>query len=199
MKKVLALTMVLAILFCFAGCSDSTVGSSKEESTTDSTTALTTGTTKSETTEVYISNNETVTNKNVCEFYIESSNITNVIEPPYPDNNSYYYIYEAESGQTFVDVIIAYKNLSSVGIKANKTITGATLVYDKSYKYNPSLTIEENGRSDFAMSIRTAEIAPLTVGYLHLVFQVPQEVENTSSPIEVYFAINNTKYCYIVR
>lgn len=195
MKKTLSIVMSLVILMCFAGCSDNTVGTSKSESETPATSAA--PTTTEAPSNVYVYDNEAVSITDVCEFYIESSQLTAEVKPANP--GSYYNVYESETGQTYVDVIVAYKNLESVGVRPDKAIPGASLVYDDIYKYSGFIAIEEDNRSDFAMFIRNSEIAPLTTGYIHMIFQVPQEVADSSSSIVVHFAVNNTKYSYTVR
>ncbi len=138
---------------------------------------------------------EAVTIEDRADFYIDYIDITNDVIPPSP--GSWYSHYEAENGKAFVDICVAYKNLSSGNIDADDTISGL-LFYDNRYEYTGFSIIEEDNRSDFTYSNITS-IAPLTTEYLHYLFSVPEEVQNTNKSIKVNMKIGGSDYKVIVR
>lgn len=58
--------------------------------------------------------------------------------------------------------------------------------------------IEEDNRGDFTYSNITS-IAPLTTEYLHYLFEIPAEAENSGDTIEIEFTIGGNSYSYKVR
>ena len=138
---------------------------------------------------------EVVSIPDVCEFYIDHTNITDDVMPPAPD--SFYSHYVAEDGKVYVDICIAYKNLSTGDRSADEIINGV-LVYSGKYEYRGFSIIEENNRGDFTYSNITS-IAPLATEYVHYLFEVPMEVGSSAEPIEIEFSIEGNKYFYTVR
>ena len=139
---------------------------------------------------------ETVTIDNVCEFFVDRSQIAVRIDPPTPA--SYYSYYEnKEPGHTYVDVCVAYKNLSSSARQADEALS-ASLLYGGKYQYSGFSIIEEDNRGDFTYSNITS-IAPLTTGYIHYLFDVPDEVTQTNKSIEVTISISGSDYVYTVQ
>ena len=132
---------------------------------------------------------------NACEFYVDYSNITSVVEPPQPAD--YYTYYEADDGKVFVDFCVAYKNWKSTGIRADDVIS-AKLTYAGKYEYTGSAMIEEESRGDFTYANIT-DIAPLTTEYVHILFAVPEEVENSTDSVVIDFTIGGNTYSYTVR
>lgn len=138
---------------------------------------------------------EPVSIEDVADFYIDYIDITDNVMPP--SQGSWYSHYEAEDGKAFVDICVAYKNLSSSNVDADKTISGM-LIYNNKYEYTGFSMIEEDNRSDFTYSNIT-RIAPLTTEYLHYLFSVPEEVENSNNSIELIMNIGGGDYKVIVR
>lgn len=138
---------------------------------------------------------ETITIKDECEFQIDYTNITDDVMPPNP--GSWYSHYEADDGKVYVDFCLAYKNLATRDKDADEIIN-ATLIYAGKYQYKGFSMIEEDSRGDFTYSGIT-NIAPLTTEYLHYLFEIPVEAENSGETIEIEFTISGNTYSYKVR
>lgn len=131
----------------------------------------------------------------ICEFRIESVNITDDVTPPKPAD--FYNHYEAEDGKTYVDLCIAYKNWKDSDMGADDVISGR-LFYSERYEYSGSVTIEEKSRGSFGYANITS-IAPLMKEYLHLLFEVPDEVAGSSESLRVNLTVSGKDYSYKVR
>ena len=131
----------------------------------------------------------------VCEFEIESVNITDDVMPPKPAD--FYNHYEAEDGKTYVDLCVAYKNWKDSDVGADDVISGR-LFYAEKYEYSGSVTIEEKSRGSFGYANITS-IAPLMKEYLHLLFEVPDEVAGSSEALSVNLTVSGKDYSYKVR
>lgn len=142
-----------------------------------------------------ISAEENVEQADLFEFYIEYVNITEDVLPPKPD--SWYSHYEAGDGRRYVDLCIAYKNLSTQDQIADE-VMDATLQYAGQYVYTGFSIIEEDNRSDFTYSSTTG-ISPLSTEYLHYLFEVPDSVELSEGSLEIIISMSGTKYRNIVR
>lgn len=214
MKKIIAVLLSISTIFVFVACSSGNTASNVTPDTVDATTTteeVTTSevvTTTEETTTaattkaveyIAVQDNEVITIDGVCEFYIEQSSVTDSVEPPYPEG--YYRKYDAEEGKTFVDVVLNYKNLDTESVRGDKAIAGSNLFYNKDYKYGGFAAVEESSRSTFAISGMTVQIQPLTSEYIHIMFQVPDEVaDDEDGTLEVKFTIDKkTMYTYKVR
>ena len=128
-------------------------------------------------------------------FYVEYTNITNDVIPPSPD--SYYSHYEADSGKVYVDICIAYNNLTDKAVDADEVLSGK-VKYADIYEYTGFSMIEEEGRSDFTYSNIT-QIAPLSTEYLHYLFEVPEEVSTSEDSIVINLTVDDNRYTYTVR
>lgn len=142
-----------------------------------------------------LANKQTIVVDDVCEFYIDFAQITKKVIPPSPA--SYYSYYAADAGKMYVDVCIAYKNLTSSDIEAYQTMS-AQLVYADKYTFTGFSIVEEDSRGDFTYSNIT-NVSPLTSEYIHYLFEVPEEVKNSSESIVVTVTIAGTDYKYVVR
>lgn len=138
---------------------------------------------------------ETVSVADVCEFFVDYTNITKDVMPPAP--GSFYSHYEAEDGKVYVDLCVSYKNLETSDADADEIMKGI-LIYGGQYEYTGFSMIEEESRSDFTYSNITS-IAPLSTEYLHYLFEVPEEVENSGWDIKIVFMIEGTEYEVVVR
>ena len=141
-----------------------------------------------------VSVDEIVGTKN-SEFNIDYVNITNDVKPINPDD--WYSHYEADSGNTYVDICFAYKNMSEKSVAADDVIS-AKLKYDGKYEYTGFSMIEEKDRSDFTYSSITS-IKPLTTEYVHYLFEVPQEVADSGKSVVITFTIDGNTYTYRVQ
>lgn len=193
MRRIAIATILLLILTCFVGCSKNEVGSSKTTQPDITTTESTTVKPKVKSLTDY----QETTISNVCSFHIEGWEISNKVLPPNPGNS--YYVFEAENGRKYVDVIFSYKNLSSSAIMADDTIPYSILIYDGKYEYSGSLGVEIDNRSDFALFASSTAIEPLTSAYIHLMFQVPDEVADSMESINVMFKIKGDTFVYNVQ
>ncbi len=149
---------------------------------------------KDEPSESTIEIGETVTIDDVAEFSIDSIDITRVVEPP--DTTGWYTYYSANEGQVIVDVCITYKNLASYNTAADYAASGVLKYADK-YQYNSQSIIEIEDRSDFRDGMYGVD--PLTTGYIHCLFMVPEEVESSSESIVLNMKIGGKTYTVEVR
>ncbi|WP_035765023.1 hypothetical protein [Butyrivibrio sp. NC2002] len=141
-----------------------------------------------------VNDGEAITTSN-SEFSVDYSNITNDVMPKSPAN--FYSHYEADAGKVYVDFCIAYKNTSGSNIGADK-IMSASLKYADKYDYTGFSMIEEDNRGDFTYSNITS-VAPLSTEYIHYLFEVPEEVKNSSESIVISFTIDGCDFDYTVR
>lgn len=132
---------------------------------------------------------------NVCEFFVDYSNITGDVLPPSPA--SFYSHYQADSGKVYVDICFGYKNWKTAKAQADKVIS-AQLKYADKYEYSGFSMIEEDSRGDFTYSNITS-ISPLCTEYVHYLFEVPDEVGNSDEPIVITFTVDKYTYTYSVR
>lgn len=149
----------------------------------------------SENTGSVLGENQIVTITDNCEFYIEYSRVTTIVEPPNP--GQFYSYYESDDDESFVDVCIAYKNLKNKAVGADKVVS-ATLTYDNRYEYSGYAIIEEDDRGDFTYASITS-ISPLTTEYIHYLFRVPLEVQRNNKSIDVELTIGGEKFSFKVR
>ena len=221
MKKMLALalaaTLAISMTACKAGgekpeepvqtsVSETSVHSQQEESGSAEKTGETQAPLPPETTESTaapateppvpaLAVGETQTVADVCEFSVEDTSISARVEPPQP--GGYYTYYEADRGKVYVDICVAYKNLSNRSIGADDTMS-ATLLYAETYRYTGFSIIEKDSRSNFTYSNIT-DIAPLSTEYIHYLFEVPAEVETSGASVEARLSIGGQSYRLIVR
>lgn len=138
---------------------------------------------------------QTVSIENLCEFYIDYAQITKRVLPPSP--SGIYSYYEADTGKIYVDVCFAYKNLTTDNIIADEAIS-AKLIYADKYNFTGFSIVEEDNRGDFTYSNIT-RIAPLTLEYIHYLFEVSEDVKTTSDSIVVRVNIEGNDYSFTVR
>lgn len=142
-----------------------------------------------------VAEKETVTVADICEFYVDYTDITDDVVPPNPGN--WYSHYEADDGKLYVDFCVSFKNCKTKSVGADDVMS-AVLTYGGKYEYSGFSMIEEDSRGDFTYSGITS-IAPLTTEYLHYLFEIPAEVGNGSEAIEIEFVIGGNTYTYKVR
>ncbi len=144
---------------------------------------------------VALSDDQVIAIDNICEFYIDFSNITKIVYPPSPA--SFYSYYEAGDAKLYVDLCVAYKNLTTNAIGADEVVS-AKLTYDDKYEYAGFSCIEEDNRGDFTYSNITS-INPLSTEYVHYLFEVPEVVGQGSESIVLNIRISGNDYTYTMR
>lgn len=142
-----------------------------------------------------VASKEIVAVAGACEFYVDYADITDDVMPRTPGN--WYSHYEASDGKVYVDICIAYKNLSYKNVGADDVLS-AKLTYSGKYEYTGFSMIEEDSRSDFTYSNIT-NISPLATEYLHYLFEVPIEVETSGESVSIEFTVGGNTYSYTVR
>ena len=131
-----------------------------------------------------------------CEFYIDSIDITSAVRPPRA--TGYYLYYKADEGNKYIDICFCFKNTGNQNLSADNAIKSAKFTYKSKYEYSASGCIEEKGRSEFTYLLIT-DIKPLCYEYIHVMFEVPDEVANNASGIPVSFVINGAKYSVTIK
>lgn len=142
-----------------------------------------------------VAEQETISIADVCEFYVDYTDITDDVMPPQPGD--WYSHYESENGKVYVDICVSYKNLSTKDRGADEIIN-ATLIYGGKYQYNGFSMIEEGNRGDFTYSNITS-IAPLSQEYLHYLFEVPAEMETSDGALTILLNVEGNPYSVVVR
>lgn len=203
-KKLIALLLAAVLCLGLAAC-----GNGEGIENTDNSQEQTTGTEKAseeskqptqatespqvDTTPVISTDDRISTD--TCEFSIDYINITDDVLPPSP--GSWYTHYEADDGKVYVDVCFAYKNTSGKSVGADDIIS-AKLKYADKYEYSDFSIIEEDNRGNSTYS-NISSIAPLCTEYIHFLFVVPEEIQNSSESIIITFSVSGNTYTYTVR
>ena len=139
--------------------------------------------------------NETLTKEDVYEVTVVGFDFGKKIMPPNPP--SYYTYYEAkEDGHQYLDLKIDYKNLDATGISADE-IASAKIKYAGKYEYT-SFSVIEDSDGDFTYSNIT-NVAPLTVGKMHYLFDVPDEVVDSMESIVATIVVKGDTYEFVIR
>lgn len=132
-----------------------------------------------------IKKGQKITIDGICQFNIDYTNITKDVMPKNP-SGYFYSHYVADSGKTYIDICVAYKNLESVAVGADD-VGRAVMYYDNNYEYTGFSCIEEDNRGDFTYSNIT-NIDPLTTEYLHYLIEVPDEVVKSGKSMDAYLS-----------
>ncbi len=135
---------------------------------------------------------ENVTIDDVCKFTFDYIDITDNVAPPKNPDDSYY---EAEDGKVYLDFCIAYNNMSSGSVDSDDVMSGK-LIYDDKYEYN-GFPIAEAENREYLTSYES--ISPLTTEYVHYLFMIPEEIENSDAPIELRMQIGGENYKVMAR
>lgn len=139
--------------------------------------------------------NETAIKEGKYELTVNEFKFAKKILPP--NVSSYYTYYEAkEDGHQYLEVKYNYKNLNSTEVEADK-IVSMKMKYDNKYEYTGFSVIEDSS-SDFTYANIT-NIAPLTTGKLHYLFDVPDEVAKSDKSIVVIVNCGNEEYEIKIR
>lgn len=139
--------------------------------------------------------NETVTKDNKYELTVIGTNFGKTILPP--NTSSYYTYYEAKTdGHQYLEVKYNYKNLAESNVRSDN-ILSMTIKYDNKYEYTGFCVIEDD-ESDFTYANIT-NIAPLTTGKLHYLFDLPDDVVNGEGSIVATLKSGNDIYEIVLR
>lgn len=141
---------------------------------------------------ISISKGKSVTLEGKCEFSVTGYTINSVIEPPSPAD--YYTYFEADSGNTFVDVKMNIKNLGSSGVSQNTILDSVKIIYDNQYEYSCVFVTEEDNGGDLNNYTTLYNIEPLEVISYHMIAQVPAEVESNSKSIKAIISVDGKEY-----
>ncbi len=136
------------------------------------------------------------------EIYIVYANITRIVYPPLPlgviVGTSI-----ADSGNVYVDVYIAYTNLSGIdmewstfSLSSDLSITGGTLYGGNNY--SGILFAESEDRTDLTASYNITLSNDEKV-YMHMLFEVPEEILMDGEAVTVNFGIDGEQYTYNYR
>lgn len=131
----------------------------------------------------------------VFEFSVESIAIGDEVIPPCAGESCTYY--EAENGKTYVDVCIRYTNLGD-SARSVSELQQAILLFGGTYIYNGFTVAEKNDRSDFTYANIT-QIEPGSTEYFHFLFEVPQELEESSAALKMMLYADGNVYMLPVR
>ncbi len=142
-----------------------------------------------------ITETDKVTIKDICEFKLDYKKITADVLPPKQD--SWYSHYEAEKGKMYVDICIAYKNLSDRAVDADE-VGGLSLTYADKYQYSGFSIIEEENRSDFTYS-KITSIDPLNTEYIHYLVEIPKEAAESTESLVATLFIESNSYTIKIR
>ena len=139
--------------------------------------------------------NEEVSKKDKYEFTITGYEFTKKVLPP--NTSGYYSFYEAkEDGQQLLDVKFTFKNNDSTKLEFNDRLN-MKIKYNEKYEYT-GFCIMEDGTGDFRYQ-DTGDIAPLTTGKLHYIFNVPDEVANGTESVVLVIKSGKNSYEVILR
>lgn len=134
----------------------------------------------------------TITVDKQCEFEIVSYAITDMIEPPTPDN--YYHYYESDDGMIFVDIVINIKSLKNKAVTQNSLVGLAKVIYDSQYEYNTQLTVEEDNGKDLNGYPNLYSIEPLSTLKYHFFASVPYEVIYNDKALDFVINVGDNSY-----
>ena len=133
----------------------------------------------------------------VLEFEILNSLFAKKVIPPKP--KSFYNYYSVKGDDlTLLDITFNFKNLQGDDIDLTKVLK-TTLIYDNKFKYKFDLDKEEADGSNFERNFFTLKIKPLVKNKIHLITEIPLEIETSDKPLFAIIQIKNTSYIYRIR
>lgn len=138
---------------------------------------------------------QTLIQEDMYEFTVIGYDFGKKIIPP--NTPSFYTYYEAkEEGHQYLDLKLNYKNLEATGISADE-IASAKIKYAGKYEYT-SFSVIEDSDGDFTYANIT-DVAPLTVGKMHYLFEIPDEVANGTESIVATIIVKGNTYEFVIR
>ena len=192
MKKLMSILIAVLVVFTITSCGDNNANGNDEQSGEN---LKIEKSAKEESKDVILEKKQVVKVEDKYEFNVDFSQITKKVMPPKPAE--YYHYYDADEGKEYVDLCIAYKNLSTDVVMADDALSGK-IQYAGKYDYNGFSIIEEKNRGSFTYSNIT-EIAPLTEEYVHLLFEIPEEAATSTEPIVASIVVGENTYKYNIR
>lgn len=138
---------------------------------------------------------QTVLIPNTCTFRIEYIRFSQTLKPSASGDFTMYY--KADEGKTYLDVCMIYCNLKNDTVNARKEIT-AKMKYADKYEYTCSTFTEKADGSSVSQAF-SIDTAPLCSEKIHLLFEVPIEIESDSETITVSLSIGPNTYTLPVR
>ena len=133
--------------------------------------------------------NETVSKEEKFELTVKSFNFNSTINPP--NTSGYYRYYDATEGHQYLEIVYDYKNLTGSDVRADK-ISSIKVKYNDKYEYSGFAVIEDSD-GDFTYSNITS-IPALSVGKMHYLIEVPEEVAKDTAPIVAKINCGTEKY-----
>lgn len=179
MKKYLLPALMLSAMLtvCVSGCSNPSASENSSAQTEEDPAPV-------------VAEGDTVTiddNEEKFEFRIEYVNIAKDPELYYP----------AEAGKVYVDFCAACKNVGNDIVTVQDALDGM-LLYSGIYEYTGSCMIEK-GENRFLDSIYYDTVKPADTVYLHYLFPVPEEVQDSDRMLELNISFCGSDYRLIVR
>lgn len=132
---------------------------------------------------------------NSCVITLESAQFKRELRPRNP--GSYVSYYKAEDGKTYFDVCIRYCSLSTESVNADKKIS-AKMTYAGKYEYDCK-TFTEKADGSSVDQAWTISVEPLCTETIHLLFEVPEMIEQDSGPVTVSLTVDRASYTINVR
>lgn len=140
-----------------------------------------------------IKDNESITIKDKCIFSVEGSEFTKDVLPPETDD--FYSHYEADEGKSYLCVRINYVNLSCEAIDIDDAVD-AKMKYKNKYEYKcftAKLDGEHNGFESYGY------LYPLCDEYVYCLFEIPQEVADSTDSVKLSVDVGDNTYTYTAR
>jgi hypothetical protein len=181
MKRHIGLTVMVILAFSIIGCAGGRGGNTSDEESQSQTPPPV------EIDAPLLSEGETVTIDGECEFHVDYVNIS--------ENPEFYY--EAETGKTYVDFCITYKNLTDHTVSAGDILEG-TLVYSGYYKYGGD-DVAAGGDGRAWSPAHWIDLEPSKTGQVHYFFKVSKEVQDEGRMVELDMGIRGNEYRVVVR
>lgn len=136
---------------------------------------------------------QTIVEDDFAEMTLIKAEFSNIVKPT--NASGYYSYYEVkDAAKTYAHIVIAFKNLQTNSSAADR-MAHIELVYDNKYSYSGFATIEEDGGRDFTYTSIT-NIAPLDMGTIHYLVEVPLEVRDSEKTLAVIVTFNKASYSF---
>ena len=114
------------------------------------------------------------------------------VEPP--SATGYYSYYEVKNpGNTYLETIFSVYNQSPQNLRVTDVVDG-TAIYDGKYEYTCFSTAEEDNGSDLGSY---SSISPLTETKVHVLCEVPLEVQTSGKSVQFRANIKNEPGAYL--
>ncbi len=131
----------------------------------------------------------------IAEVVIEYALITDKVVPTViPEDGGYSYL-QAKDGEVYVDVCIAYTNLSDLEANVSDVMSAALLCGWTEREF-AQFFMEKDQRSGLTSSDM---VASQETAYIHLVFGISDEYETNGRALQKFFSIEGSNYMYMVN